>query len=72
MAKAKRKRSAAPRHGNRRLWTPQEVALLGQIADAQVAALLQIARRTVLKERQRRGIACAHPKHRPHRARARD
>lgn len=65
MSKAKVKTRPGPRHGNRRAWAPHEVALLGKISDAAVAQLLGLARRTVLIERQRRGIRCANPKHRP-------
>jgi predicted RNase H-like HicB family nuclease len=52
-------------HGNRRRWKASEIALLGRISDARIAELLGLSRRTVLVERQRRGIEPAHPQHRP-------
>lgn len=65
MIKKRESTSSRAPHGNRRVWAPQEVALLGRIPDAAVAALLGLARRTVLMERKRRGIAPAHPEKRP-------
>lgn len=60
---------AAPPHGNRRVWAPAEVRLLGTMSDGRLARLLGLARRTVLMERQRRGIPPAHPQNRPGRRR---
>lgn len=56
---------AAPPHPNRRAWAAAEIDMLGKISDAQLARLLGIARRTVLMERRRRGIAPAHRENRP-------
>lgn len=46
-------------------WAAHEVRLLGKLSDAAVAQRLGIARRTVLIERQRRGIGPANPRNRP-------
>ncbi|GMU65398.1 MAG: hypothetical protein AMXMBFR36_16720 [Acidobacteriota bacterium] len=49
-------------HPGRRRWTAAEVALLGAMPDAAVAGRLRINPRTVIEERQRRGIRAFRPR----------